>query len=446
MLTPPFKNEMLDRITKSPSPILNSKEWQKIKARKDTKGDETSVNPLCINDNNSTTKQVGELSTKSACWTILSLYVGLGLLSKPYAVAKGGWFSLVILAGFTMIANVSGKLLVSCFETPKGKTAASYSTIVELAFGYWGAIFLIVLTTFEFLGAICMYQLFIWKNLHKLLPGVPIVYVIIISTAVVLPTTWLLKLSEVSWLSLVGFISSLLIILTLVFVRAYYGALDDIDYDNTFGPAIPLSMGIFAMSLGGHAALPQIYGEMEKPHEFRRVLDVTFCVIFTIYASTGVLGYVIYGKHSDIVISANMVDNPGGVLPKITAIFVITKNFLTLNPLMSLLCNNFVVPLGIEESRFIQQIFRSFMFLLTAGVSYLARDALPFVESITGAVCVMTTSFVLPAILIALLKPDFTSCHDKSTSGFIFTFGVLMLGLLTYGAINSLMHPDQKLA
>lgn len=301
---------------------------------------------------------------------------------------------------------------------------------------------MIVLTTFEMLGAICTYQLFIWANLTKLLPGVSKFYIVLTSTAVTLPTTWLIKLSEVSWLSLVGFISSLLIIFTLVFIRIYYGELENVDIDNNFGPDIPLSMGIFAMSLGGHVGLPQVYREMAKPSHFRRMLDVTFSIIFTVYASAGILGYMIYGSFSDIVITTNLVENPGGILSKITAMFVIAKNYLTLNPLMSIMCGSFEVIMGIEETRLIQQVFRSFMFLLTAGVSYLAYDALPFVESITGAICTMLTSFILPPILIALLKKDFRSCKSRCTSGFIFIFGVLMMGLLTFGSINSLLHPD----
>lgn len=227
-----------------------------------------------------------------------------------------------------------------------------------------------------------------------------------------------------------------------MFIRIYYGELENVDIDNNFGPDIPLSMGIFAMSLGGHVGLPQVYREMAKPSHFRRMLDVTFSIIFTVYASAGILGYMIYGSFSDIVITTNLVENPGGILSKITAMFVIAKNYLTLNPLMSIMCGSFEVIMGIEETRLIQQVFRSFMFLLTAGVSYLAYDALPFVESITGAICTMLTSFILPPILIALLKKDFRSCKSRCTSGFIFIFGVLMMGLLTFGSINSLLHPD----
>merc|ERR1719397_328787 len=86
----------------------------------------------------------GELSTWSACWTVLNIFVGLGLLSKPYSLAKGGWVSIPILAFLTWIANICGKLLVKCYDTPKCRTSTSYADVVDHVLGYPGAIFLIV--------------------------------------------------------------------------------------------------------------------------------------------------------------------------------------------------------------------------------------------------------------------------------------------------------------
>jgi len=254
-----------------------------------------------------------------------------------------------------------------------------------------------------------------------------------------LPTVWLIKLSEASWLSLLGFISTLLMVSTLVFVRIYYGELEDVDLNNTVGPDILLSLGVFTLSLSGHAALPQIYREMSKPDEFNKMLNVCFFIMFIIYASMGVIGYLTYGSLSNIIISTNLVENPGGVLPKITAGFIIAKNYLTLNPCVAVLCNSTEVMMGIEEARLKQRIYRSFVFLLAAGLSYLAIDSLPFLESLTSAVCTMLTSFIFPAIIFALLNKELKSWRIIFRSGFICTFGAAQMAMLAYGAINSLL-------
>lgn len=420
------------------SPLLNPRDWEKIRARHLRESDRISINTGGVTEIPSEIK-VGDLDTRSACWTILTIYVGLGLLSKPFAFAKGGWVSIPILAFLTLIANISGKMLVGCFETQKCRSSNTYADLVDIVLGYWGAVFLIILSTLELLAAVCICQLFIWTNLEKLLPLVPRSYIIVSTTAVALPTTWLTKLSEASWLSFLGFISSLSLIVILVIVRLYYGELQEVDLDNTYGPDIPLSMGVFAISLGGHVTLPQVYREMAVPGNFPKMLNISFCIMFVIYCCTGIVGYSIYGSFSSIVITTNLVENPGGFLPKLAAALVIAKNYLTLSPLVTMMCTSSEVMMGITDKRLTQRIYRSLVFVSTAGLSYLAHDSIPFIESIAGATCTMLTSYIIPVILYAVLKGEI-----RCTSTFILTFGIAMVVLMTYGSIGSLLHPDKN--
>jgi len=288
--------------------------------------------------------------------------------------------------------------------------------------------------------------IFIWRNLESLIPTVPKLWVRLITTVVALPTIWLITLSDASWLTFLGSISTFLIVVSLIFVRLYYGELEDVDLHNNIGPNIPLSLGIYMVSLAGHAALPQVYSEMSNPARFNRMLDLSFFMIFVVYASVGVIGYLTYGAMSDIIVSTNMVKKPGGVLPKLTTVFILAKNFLTLNPYISVLCNGPEVMMGIKDSRMKQRILRSFVFLASAVVSYLAVDVLPFLESMTGAICPVFSSFIIPAIVFALLKRRMKSWKIWSSSVFFVIFGFSMLGLLSYGAIGSLLHPDKKIS
>jgi len=213
--------------------------------------------------------------------------------------------------------------------------------------------------------------------------------------------------------------------------------------DNTVGPDLPLSMGVFMISLGGHAALPKVYREMSKPDEFNSMLDVCFLIMFIIYTTTGVVGYLIYGAASNIIITTNLIQNPGGILPKIAAGFIISKNYLALSPIVAVLCNISEVMMGIEDARLTQRIYRSFVFLGASGLSYLASDALPFLESFTGAFGTMLTSFILPPILFAVSSNNLAVWKIRLACAFIALFGFAMMGLLMYGAITSLIHPDR---
>jgi len=241
-------------------------------------------------------------------------------------------------------------------------------------------------------------------------------------------------------LTLLGFSSTLLIIFTLVFVRAYYGELDDVDLENIIGPNVALSMGIFVLSLGGHASLPPIYREMRKPEEFNRMLDVCFFIMFVSYAGTGLVGYSIYGANSNVIISTNLLSNPGGVLAKVTAGFIIAKNYLQMNPLVAVLCDNTEFMMGIEEDPLKQRIYRTVMFLITSIIAFLAHDSVPFMEGITGGTSTMITTFILPAILFYYLHKEKSSKVLKMVSLFIFIFGCVMMVVLTYGAVLSLVH------
>jgi len=454
MWTPPAFSDKRFNAPFGKSPFLTPKDWRMIKARRVTGSAPISINQRFVTSfapqvasgriNQPPSKPTGKLSIRSACWTVLCIYVGLGLLSKPYAVAKGGWVSIAILAFFTCLANFSGKMLVNCFDTAQCRNATTYADVVDRALGYWGAIFLIVVVSTEFFGGLCISIIFIWRNLETLMPSVPSFWIRVTSTVVSLPTMWLIKLADVSWLTLLGFISSVLVVVILVFVRIYYGKLEDVDLSNSFGSNIPLSLGIYMVSLAGHAALPQVYREMSDPSKFNLVMNISFLTIFIIYAGTGVVGYLIYGSLSDIVISTNLIKNPGGVFPKITTGFIITKNFLTLNPFVTVLCDSSEVMMGIEESRVKQRLFRSFVFLSAAAISYVASDALPFIESITGAIFSMFSSFIIPALVFAFLKKELKSLRIRFKSGFILFFGFVAMGFSSYGAIESLLHPDIK--
>jgi len=449
------KTDRVSSRTRS-SHILNSRDWRRIKERSAIKNAQSFKSRQGLINQTSKIFQEpigtiqtpmigpGELSTKSAIWTVLNIFVGLGLLSKPYSLAKGGWVSIPILAFLTWIANICGKLLVKCYDTPKCRTSTSYADVVDQVLGYWGAIFFIIVVVLEYVAAVCICLLFIWVNLETLMPEISRIYIVVISTVMILPTVWLIKLSDASLLTLLGFISTLIIVGTIAYVQMFYGELEDVDMENTVGPDIPLSAGIFMLSLSGQAALPQVYREMSKPKEFNWVMDISFLVMFFIYTATGIGGYMLYGMSSEIIISTNMLKNPGGILPKIVAWLVILKNYFTINPFVSVICDSPEIIMGIDKSPVKQRIFRSFAFLSSVGISYLAFDALPFVESFASATFTMLTSFILPAIIFVQLNKEAKSWKLKYTGIFITVLGFVMMGILTFGAINSLRYPDSK--
>lgn len=444
MLTPTtFVNNSIQQRNCSGiyTPVAGNLDWQRLSDHQLFSDDADVMTPLKQELDRKIV--VAKLSTKTACWTVLNIYIGLGLLSKPYAIAKGGWASLVLLCLFAIIANTSAKQLVHCFKSRRCVFARSYAQLVYEVLGFWGAIVLTVFVMLELLAGVCMCLLFIWANLEKLLPSTERWLIIVFSTVTCVPTIWFIKFSDASYLTLIGFLSSLLIIFSLIFVRVYYGQLEEVDMQNYIGSNVPLSMGIFVMSFAGHASLPVVYREMEKPEEFNQMLDFCWWIMFMVYAGAGVVGYLTYGYASSIIISTNLVENPGGALAKVTAGFIIAKNYLTINPYIAVLCDNTEIMMGIEKQPYKQRVYRFGIFMLATILAFLLRDAIPFLEAVTGAISTMITAFLLPSILYGFLYKEISSRCSRAISLFIFIFGVFMMILLTYGAVISLIHPEK---
>ena len=109
----------------------------------------------------------GDASSMATAFNVVNMYVGLGLLSKPYALRLGGWLSLVFLAVFTGIFNYTGKLLVRCFDV-----APHVQTFVGLglaAGGPWGLWTVGVVSIADFFSAICMCLIIVWNSIRMLI-------------------------------------------------------------------------------------------------------------------------------------------------------------------------------------------------------------------------------------------------------------------------------------
>lgn len=208
---------------------------------------------------------------------------------------------------------------------------------------------------------------------------------------------------------------------------------------NIIGRNVPLSTGIFIVSFAGHAALPQIYREMKKPEEFDRMLDVSFIIMFLVYAGAGVVGYLIYGSTVNIIVSTNLVENPGGVLAIVASGLIIIKNYLSLNPMVAVLCDSTEIMMGIGNNPSQQRAYRTIVFLLAVLLSYMAMDVLPFLEGLTGAISIMITTFIIPSTLFGLLYKESSSKTSKAKSLSLSVFGFIMMFYLSYGAVLSLM-------
>ena len=64
----------------------------------------------------------------------------------------------------------------------------------------------------------------------------------------------------------------------------------DLGYTLLDVQKLPLAVGIFIVSLAGHASLPAMRGAMKDPSQFGAVLNVSFAFMLFIYAAMACAG------------------------------------------------------------------------------------------------------------------------------------------------------------
>ncbi|KAK6140260.1 hypothetical protein DH2020_026058 [Rehmannia glutinosa] len=252
---------------------------------------------------------------------------GIGILSTPYALKEGGWFSILLLFIFGIITCYTGILLKRCLESaPQLQT---YPDIGQAAFGLSGRI----------------------DNLSATFPNAQMdvagshldSYQIcaITSTLVILPTVWLRNLSLLSYVSVGGVVTLVLVVLCLLWV----GVTSDVGFHPS-GKALdftnlPITIGIYSFCYGSHSVFPNIYSSMKEPSRFPSVLVISFVTAGLLYAGIAVCGFLMFGESTNPQFTLNLPTNL--VASDIAAWSVVaapvTKFGLTITP----------VALAIEE-------------------------------------------------------------------------------------------------
>ena len=148
-------------------------------------------------------------------FSIVNLFLGLGLLSFPYALMRGSFTALIGLAFVCLFMCYTAKIIVRCFEKVD-VNKRSYQQVGYEAMGIFGYILVSFGIELEFIGALTMSIIFFWNNIHYLLPNIPLYIIIISGTIVVIPTTWMLNMADLRFISLFGCISKLLTVAVIV--------------------------------------------------------------------------------------------------------------------------------------------------------------------------------------------------------------------------------------
>ena len=427
----------------------------------------------------------GTMTAWQAGFNVVNLYVGMGLLSKPYALALGGWFSLLPLFVLCAISLYTGKVIVRCFAWMRTERP-TYPMLGAAAFGRAGEALVSVMIFLEFFGATCIVLLFLWQNASLLLDGRYELWQIALAVlGCTLPTVWMVKFSDLAFLSVIGFLSSLSIAIVIIGVLlSDTGRVAKQDL-STYGTGMDGQMqaiGINMISLAGHACLPSIYTQMAKPEQFERMLDASFVVMLLVYLLVAVSGYLAYGSGAAVLVTENLSGWPS----KLLLVFVIINCFCSVAPVVTVLSELPENALGLGDddaddgdggrghlaeplldggegggddvakgslARWLARggrarkvlairLIRTLALVMCSALAYACKDLLADVEALVGSIASMSTTIILPSMCylqLSRMAPDTSlSACELGGNALIVTLGLITTVVVTAGALKDM--------
>ncbi|KAF6171856.1 hypothetical protein GIB67_007377 [Kingdonia uniflora] len=364
------------------------------------------------------------------CFNGLNALSGVGILSVPYALASGGWLSLILLLVIAAATCFTGLLMRRCMDLDSH--IQTYPDIGERAFGHIGRTIVSVFMYLELYLVATGFLILEGDNLQNIFPnmGFELAGVkfsgeqgfIVIVALIILPTMWV-DLSLLSYVSAGGVLASVVIIGSILWT----GVFDEIGFHekgrlvNIGG--IPTAVSLYAFCYCAHPVFPTLYTSMKDKSQFSKVLLLCFVLCTISYASMAVLGYMMYGENVKSQVTLNLPVK--GISSKIaictTLINPVTKFALMLTPIVGALENWLLCS---YKSRPMSLLIRTMLLLSTIIVAI----SVPFfgdLMSLVGAFLSATASIILPCVCYLKISGTYRRWGIEM----VITIGIMLMGV-----------------
>ncbi|VAI52427.1 unnamed protein product [Triticum turgidum subsp. durum] len=347
----------------------------------------------------------------------INVLCGVGILSTPYAIKQGGWLGLVILVVFALLAWYTGVLLRRCLDSKEG--LQTYPDIGHAAFGTTGRIAISIILYVELYACCIEYLILESDNLSKLFPNVHLniggltinshVFFAILTTLVVMPTTWLRDLTCLSYISAGGVVASILVVMCLCWI----GVVDHVGFENKGTalnlPGIPIAIGLYGYCYSGHGVFPNIYSSLKNRNQFPSILFTCIGFSTILFTAAAVMGYKMFGEATESQFTLNLPENL--VVSKIAVWATVA------NPITKITYALTITPLAMSLEELLprsQQKYSNIIILRSALVvsTLIIALSVPFfalVMALIGSLFAMLVTYILPcACFLAILKAKAT--------------------------------------
>ncbi|KAL4376378.1 hypothetical protein GQ457_02G019280 [Hibiscus cannabinus] len=376
------------------------------------------------------------------CFNGLNALSGVGILSTPYALASGGWLSLIPLFAIASATFFSGVLIQRCMDSDSN--IRTYPDIGKLAFGNKGRVIVSIFMYTELYLVATGFLILEGDNLHNLFPDMEFQVAgltiggkpgfIIIVGLVILPTVWLDNLSLLSYVSASGVLASGTILVSIIWI----GAFDEIGFQQkgTFvnWDGMLTAISLYAFCYCAHPVFPTLYTSMKKKHQFSNVLVVCFILCTITYASMAIFGYMMFGSQLESQVTLNL---PTHKLSSKVAIYTtlvnpIAKYALMVTPIINAIKARFPCH---SSPRFLA-IFVGTNLLISTVLVALAIPFFGSLMSLVGAFLSITASVILPCLCYLKISGAYRRFNGELVGiCLVIIVGVCLVVFGTYTAV-----------
>ncbi|KAJ0810200.1 putative amino acid transporter, transmembrane domain-containing protein [Helianthus annuus] len=374
----------------------------------------------------------------NTCFNGLNALSGIGIITVPYAVAAGGWLSLLLLLTIAISTFFTGLLIKRCMDIDP--TIRSYADIGERAYGKTGRIIVLVTTNLELYLVATAFLILEGDNLSNLFPQVHFdIYglrvsskksFVIMVAAIILPTTWFKNMRILSYISVVGVLASFVILGSILWVGKFDGVGFREKGKVVNWNGMPSALCLYAFCYGAHPVFPTLYTSMKNKHQFSKVLLLCFVLCTITYSSMAIVGYRMFGSKAESQITLNLPTNKASSQAAIftTLISPIVKYALLVVPIVNTIEERFPS----FNTRKFSLCIRTTLVISTIVVA-LVFPFFGYLMSIVGALLTVTVSIILPSLCYLKISGAYRVFGlELVMIGFVVLVGILIATVGTY--------------
>ncbi|KAI3669995.1 hypothetical protein L6452_41548 [Arctium lappa] len=383
--------------------------------------------------------KIGTTSFFSTCFNCLNALSGVGILSVPYALASGGWLSLILLFTIASSTFYTGLLLQRCMDVDP--TIRSYPDIGDRAFGKPGRTIVSISMNLELYLVATGFLILEGDNLSNLFPylgfdiygtriGAKSGFIVLVAI-VLLPTSWLNSMSFLSYISASGVLASVIILGSIIWV----GAFDDIGFQEkgkvVNWSGIPTAISLYAFCYCAHPVFPTLYTSMRNQRQFSKVLILCFGFCTITYSSMAVIGYLMFGSKTESQITLNLPTNKisSEVAIWTTLLTPIAKYALMLTPIVDAIEAHFQSCYNTRKCRF---LIRTIL-MISSVVIAVSLPFFGYLMPLVGAFLSVTASITLPCLCYLKISGTYRRIGLEAVMiGFIVLTGQIVALVGTY--------------